>query len=252
MVVVEHCPGCCSRPRKHAYTLSASESWRRWNLPSRVLHDLALGGQYKSLDECSGQEIALGDYGDSSDGNFKRHGNIFDDMRQLGIDLTDSVYHPVASSVSGYGRVPPPLQTQHDVAVTPSLDKYMVLHHPKGLSLPSNEEFELLLKTVLSLRLAEKCIVRTVIQCSESYKVERDGRRVGMEAPEGDNRPAGSGTFTPLCIIEEPPARRKEPACPRRVQQFKKIREHFCTVANLKYIAGTGGHHESAVRWATA
>ncbi|KAI6161095.1 hypothetical protein EDD17DRAFT_1592285 [Pisolithus thermaeus] len=64
-----------------------------------------------------------------------------------------------------------------------------------------------------------------------------------MVAEEGEGKwSAGSGTFTPLCFIALP--RPWIPHCARR-QQFKRIREHFYTVADMYHVAGTEACHES-------
>ncbi|KAI6030134.1 heterokaryon incompatibility protein-domain-containing protein [Pisolithus marmoratus] len=94
MIDIEQCAGCC-RPHGYASSLRA-EPWPPWT----GSHELELNGISARLDECSGQEVALGDYGDFLDDNFKRCGNIFEDMRELGVDLTDSAYRPVVSRVS--------------------------------------------------------------------------------------------------------------------------------------------------------
>ncbi|KIK25112.1 hypothetical protein PISMIDRAFT_352924 [Pisolithus microcarpus 441] len=63
--------------------------------------------------------------------------------------------------------------------------------------------------------------------------------------PEGSSGSANLGTFTPLCSIVglRPCARR---------QQFKKIREHFYTVADLHHIAGTEASPECEDQWTTS
>ncbi|KAI6007850.1 hypothetical protein EDC04DRAFT_2780555 [Pisolithus marmoratus] len=230
------------------YMTFADELWPPWTSPRRGSHGLKLSGQHAWLDEFSGQEIVLGDYGDCFDGRFKRCGNVFEDMRQLGVDLTDSVYCPVVSRVSHYGHMPRQVLTRHDVAVTSSSGERMVLHQPKALSLPNDIEFKSLLKAI-SNRLASKHLVRMVIQCSQFYKVGDSGIQMGMEsAPKGSDRSADPGTFTPLCFIARPLVWHK-PACAQRRQQFKIIEEHFYTIANLHHTTRTDARHESAVRW---
>ncbi|KAI6030071.1 hypothetical protein EDC04DRAFT_118980 [Pisolithus marmoratus] len=81
MIDIEQCAGCCG-PHEYASSLRA-ELWPPWT----GSHRLELNGISAGLDECSDQAIALGDYGDSLDDNFKRCGNIFKDMRELGVDL---------------------------------------------------------------------------------------------------------------------------------------------------------------------
>ncbi|KAI6002309.1 heterokaryon incompatibility protein-domain-containing protein, partial [Pisolithus orientalis] len=156
---------------------------------------------------------------------FERRGNIFEDMRELGIDPTDSLYCPVVSCVSSCKRRPRRMQIQDDAAVSRNaMGKNLALYQPKSLSLPNNEAFELLLRA-LSARLAGNRLVTTVIQCSDFYEVDDEGRRWGLKgASQGDSRSAEPDTFTPLRIISRPLAWHREPACARRRQQFKNIR----------------------------
>ncbi|KAI6016526.1 heterokaryon incompatibility protein-domain-containing protein [Pisolithus marmoratus] len=241
MIDIEQCAGCC---RPHGYASSfGAELWPPWT----GWHKLELNGISAGLDECSGQEIALGDYGDSLDGSFKRCGNIFEDMRELGVDLTDSAYRPVVSRVSSREVVRRRLQTRNDVdvVVTHAAGKDLALHQSKGLSLPNSKRFKLLLKT-LSTRVEGKRFVRTVVQCSEFYRVDDRGRRADVEgALEGGNRSAGPGIVTPLRFIADPLTWHK-PTSTRTREQFKRIRERFYSVANLHYVTGTKARHKSA------
>ncbi|KAI6022064.1 hypothetical protein EDC04DRAFT_343259 [Pisolithus marmoratus] len=228
MIDIEQCAGCCG-PHGHASSLRG-ELWPSWF----GSHWLELNGIPASLDECSGQEIALGDYGDSLDDNFKRCGNILEDMRELRVDLTDSAYSPVVSRVSNYEAARRGLQSQHDVdvVVTLSRDKALALHQSKGLSLPNSKKFKRLLRG-LSSRVESKRLVRTVVQCSEFYRVDDRGRRVDVEgALEGGNRSTDPGIVTPLCFIADPLTWHK-PTSARTRERFKRIREHFYTMANL-------------------
>ncbi|KAI6030137.1 hypothetical protein EDC04DRAFT_3091838 [Pisolithus marmoratus] len=164
-------------------------------------------------------------------------------MRELGVDVTDSPYCPVVSRASNCEDVKHRLQTQNDVVVISSGEN-LALHRPKGLSLPNNQEFKLLLKA-LSIRVESKRLVRTVVQCSEFYRVDNRGRRVDAEALEGGNRSADPGITTPLCFIADPLTWHK-PTSARRRQQFKGIRERFYSVANLHHVTGTNARHKSA------
>ncbi|KAI6022067.1 heterokaryon incompatibility protein-domain-containing protein [Pisolithus marmoratus] len=234
MIDIEECAGCCG---PHGYTSSLrAELWPPWS----GSHSLELNGISAWLDECSGREIALGDYGDSLDGNFKRCGNIFEDMRELGVDLTDSAYCPAVSRVSSREYVRRRLRTRNDVdVVVTSSRKSLALHQSKGLSLPNSKEFKRLLKA-LSTRVESKRLVRTVVQCSEFYRVDDRGRRVDVEgALEGGNRSADPGIVTPLCFIADPLTWHK-PTSARTREQFKRIREHFYSVANLVLPASIG------------
>ncbi|KAI6151182.1 heterokaryon incompatibility protein-domain-containing protein [Pisolithus tinctorius] len=180
MIDIEQCPGCCTGPRE--CTPLADHPWVPWTSQSYRSHELELGGRSARLHECISQGVALGDYGDySSNDNFKRRGNIFED---LGIDPTDSVYRPVVSRVSSSKRVRRHSETQHDVVVVShSWSVNLELYQPKALSLPNDQKFELLLKT-WATRFAGNCLVTTVIECSEFYRDDREGRRVDVEGDE--------------------------------------------------------------------
>ncbi|KIO05861.1 hypothetical protein M404DRAFT_505804 [Pisolithus tinctorius Marx 270] len=172
-------------------------------------------------------------------------------MQELGIDPTDSIYRPVVSRVSGF--VANRAQTEPVIAVARvAWRNSLALHHPQGLSLPTNEEFELQLKA-LSPRLAGNHLVTTVIQCSEFYEVDCEGRRMDEGGSSmGSDRSTDSDTFTSLCTIGIPLAWRREPACAQRREQFKNIREHFYALANLHHLVDTESRHKSADIWETS
>ncbi|KAI6002318.1 heterokaryon incompatibility protein-domain-containing protein [Pisolithus orientalis] len=232
MIDIELCPGSCTGPRQ--CTSIADALWLPWASSRFGLHELELGGQSVRLDKCSGQEIVLGDYGDSSTcHDFRRCGNIFEDMQQHGIDPMTSIYRPVVSRVSSCKLVPRRVQTQHDAVTLSNRNYNLALYQPKGVSLPKNEEFELLLKA-WSTRLSGKCLVTTVIQCSEFCHLDHEGRRIEVgDVSKGDNRLADPDIFTTLCVIGRPLAWHREPACTRRREQLSIIREHFYALTNL-------------------
>ncbi|KIK23726.1 hypothetical protein PISMIDRAFT_436294 [Pisolithus microcarpus 441] len=189
--------------------------------------DLGVG----EADECSGQRVALGDYGDYSDGNFVRTGNIFEDMPASGIGREDSTYCPVVSHVSTSDWLPGCMQNQDDLAVAYRYgEPPLALYQPKGISLPTNEHMSLLLKA-LSTRLVGKSLVKTIIQCSDFYLVDKDGKRRHSGDGSG-NHSAEARILTPLCIIVRPRVWRREPLCEHRREQFKCIREHFYALVN--------------------
>ncbi|KAI6145781.1 heterokaryon incompatibility protein-domain-containing protein [Pisolithus tinctorius] len=171
MVDVEQCPGCCDGP-----CTWTTKSWRGLDTPGLMLmnhqpYECRLDGWPAQLDECSGQRIALGDYGDYSDGNFKCTGNIFEDTRTPGVD-------PVSSDCAVVSRVAGNEQKRDGPVVIPrGRISYLALHQPKGLSLPTNKCIMLLLKT-LSTRAAGKHLVITVIQCSDFYRADSHGKRM--------------------------------------------------------------------------
>ncbi|KIK13060.1 hypothetical protein PISMIDRAFT_414012 [Pisolithus microcarpus 441] len=179
VIRIQQCPGCCGEPGGYAETSSADEVYLYPPL-ERGSHGLKLSGQFAWLLECSGQGIKLGDYGNFLDGVFICHGNILRNMQQLRI--THLVDIPIISPVSSDLHVPSQVQTQPDVATTPSHGEKMVLRRPRGLSLPNNKDFRLLLRA-LATRLAGYSLVTTVIECSEFYNVDGDGRR--LEAGKG-------------------------------------------------------------------
>ncbi|KAI6146975.1 hypothetical protein EDD17DRAFT_85266 [Pisolithus thermaeus] len=150
-------------------------------------------------------------------------------MRAAGIDLDES-YCPVISSVSSadHGMPMDWVNNQDDLAVAYSYtrEKYLALHQPKAVSLPANKHISLQLRAS-SARLTGKHLVTTVVQCSDFYAVDKDGKRVDS----GDNSTPDSGDhFTearisnPLCITARPQVWSREPLCEQRKEQFKNIR----------------------------
>ncbi|KAI6134451.1 hypothetical protein EV401DRAFT_1365195 [Pisolithus croceorrhizus] len=248
MVDIQQCSGCCAEPRECTYRSRRDKLWLPWTSQTVASHELELDGRPAWLDECSSQEIILGDYGDfRPNGRFKRHGNIFEDMRELDIHLTDSVYRPVVSRVSSCRHILHRTQNQHEIVTTSGFWIPLELHQPKGLPLPSNKESELLLKA-LSTRFSGKRLVKTVIECSQVYTVDREGRR---KALGGDgNRSAAPGILTPLCIIATPLAWSKGPASTQRRERFQSIREHFYASANLHDLVGNESRQKSTINGA--
>lgn len=203
---------------------------------------LKLDGWLAEVDECSGQPIELGDYGDCSDGILIRTGNIFEDMRILGIDPKDMAYRPMVSRVSHDILRPFPMMNRADVAIAYHTTRrtYLAVHQAKGISLPDNEHFMLLLKA-FSTRLMGKHMVTIVIQCSDFYSVDRDGNRLGSgDVPDSATSSTDAGVLTPLCAIASPQVWRRELPCVQRREQFKSIREHFYA---LHQLTGTGPCH---------
>ncbi|KAI6030306.1 heterokaryon incompatibility protein-domain-containing protein [Pisolithus marmoratus] len=237
MVDVEQCPGCCVGPLEWTATYNDRDGLDIPGLMKTVhnSHGLKLDNLRVQLDECSGQRISLGDYGDCSNGNFKRHGNIFEDMPTLDIDPTDTANCPVVFRVSGDEDLPIYLPNQSNLAVTSHKGgNHLVLYHPIGLSIPNNQQLMLQLKA-LSTRLIDKYLVTTVIHCSEFYVVDSRGKLRDTKAPalKTYSRITETDLYTPLCAIASPQVWRREPACAHRREQFKSIREHFFDLVNM-------------------
>ncbi|KAI6095836.1 hypothetical protein EDD16DRAFT_718280 [Pisolithus croceorrhizus] len=161
MVDIVQCPGCCDGP---CALTTISNNWGGLVMPGFMKtvscsHLVMLGGRSVLVDNCSGQQIALGDYGEYRNENLTPMGNIFEDMRTLGIDPQDSAYCPVVSRVSTSEFVSLPGRVKNandfDLELGDCGGKHLVLHQPKATSLPvhANEQFALLLKA-LSTRLA--------------------------------------------------------------------------------------------------
>ncbi|KAI6145902.1 hypothetical protein BKA82DRAFT_765480 [Pisolithus tinctorius] len=234
IVDVDQCPGCCDGPHRWAATFIRYRGLPTPGLMHTVslLHELKLDGWEADFDECSGQRIALGDYGDYSNGTFIRVGNIFEDVGILDIHTTDPAYRPVVSRVSGYLR--PWKLTGHLKGLAAAhlrKGKLLALHQPKGLSLPTNWQVVRLLKA-LSTRLAGKHLVITVVQCSGFYGV-------------GDDEPQ---ILTPLCTIVRPQVWQRQLPCVERRERFKSIREYFYALANMHQSPGTEALHKSACK----
>ncbi|KAI6137246.1 hypothetical protein F5141DRAFT_1288791 [Pisolithus sp. B1] len=158
-------------------------------------------------------------------------------MRIIGIDPEDSAYHPVVSHVSGDTWLKLHMRIQADVATVyhTTSRRRLALHRAKGISLPTNERFVLLLKAC-STRLAGKHLVTTLIQCSDFYRLDEDGNRrdSGHDfTPESDLYAPETGIFSPFCAIASPQVWRREPPCVRRREQFRSIREHFYALVNI-------------------
>lgn len=265
MIDLEQCPGCCTGPRENTFMPESQPLWLPWVSNSRGSHELRLDGKLAKFDLCSGQEIALGDYGDSSARGFMRCGNIFEDMQKHGIDSADSVYRPVVSRVSSHKYVPrssrvwrwdeaavmSPVKNKQG-GVEPAV-KPLVLYQPKGLSLPDNEKFQLLLRA-LSTRLAEKDLVTTVIQCSGFSAVDDEER--WMDAGRDSRLDGGvlytdRGTLVPSYVLTRPLAWHKDLPHTKRRECFKYIREHFYNLVDLHHLIGTGVRHDSLPNWKT-
>ncbi|KAI5993783.1 heterokaryon incompatibility protein-domain-containing protein [Pisolithus orientalis] len=235
MVDVDECPGCCDGPHRWATTFNDYGGFQtpglmRTDFPSYFLE---LDRWRAGFDECSGQRIALGDYGDYSNGAFMRVGNVFEDMAVLGINTTDSAYCPVVTRVSNYLTPRNYTENWDDLAVAYyGEDKWLALHQSKGLSIPTNEHFVLLLKA-LSTRLAGKHLVITVVQCSDFYIVNDNGERNDDSAPGSNNHCTEPRVLTPLCTIASPQVWRRDLPCVQRRERFKSIREYFYSLVNM-------------------
>ncbi|KAI6004985.1 hypothetical protein EDC04DRAFT_1013944 [Pisolithus marmoratus] len=173
-------------------------------------------------------------------------------MRTLGIVSEDTTYSPVVSRVSGWEWRMRDMRNQGNVAVANSAigDRHLALRQPKGISLPANDSTVLLLKA-LSIRLAGKHLVTTVIQCSEFYEVDEDGKRSdpGNDLVSDSVEPSiEAGMLTPLYTIATPQVWRRHLACAQRKERFKSIREHFYALVNMRQLAGTELHRKSNKR----
>ncbi|KAI5985151.1 heterokaryon incompatibility protein-domain-containing protein [Pisolithus albus] len=248
VVDVEQCPGCCIGPRECTTTSNDRDTIDTPGFMQTVhnVRGLKLDGKDVWFCECSGERIALGDYGDYSNGSFRPCGNIFEDMRGLGIDPADSAYHPVVSRVSSGADALHHKQDQHIIAVG-HRGHHLILHSPKALSLPNNQQLVLLLKA-LSMRLANKHLVTIIIQCSNLNCVDEEGNRKeagGASASLTGSDSMEPGVLVPLCTIASPQVWRREPACARIREQFRSIREHFYTLVNLCRPSGAENGRES-------
>ncbi|KAI5993801.1 heterokaryon incompatibility protein-domain-containing protein [Pisolithus orientalis] len=251
MVDVEQCPGCCDGPHGWTATLNHYHGPQMPGLMYICSHpySLRLDGWEVELDESSDQRIALGDYGDYSNGTFMRVGNIFEDAGILSIDTMGSTYCPVVPHVSSFLSLMSRHHTENEddlVVAYHSGRKHLALRQPKVFSLPANDHLVRLLKA-LATRLAGKHLVLTVVQCSEFYGVDDNGERRDS-VDDSNNHPAEGDISTPLCIIASPQVWRREMPCVQRREQFKSIREHFYALVNTRQPTGTDARHKAAVR----
>ncbi|KAI6135431.1 hypothetical protein EV401DRAFT_534262 [Pisolithus croceorrhizus] len=253
MVDVKQCPGCCDGPRRWTAT-SHDRGGLGMPGPMKTISDsysLILDGWKAQFDKYSGQRIVLGDYGSYRNGSLIRKGNVFDDMRALGIDPEDSAYCPVISHVSGSNWLWSRTTSADDLTMVYSnWGTRLALQQPKGISLPANEHFVLLLKA-LSTRLAGKHLVITIIQCSDFYEVDGDGKRKDLgddSAPASSNQFQEAGIATPLFTIATPQVWTREWPCEQRRERFESIRKRFYALVNMDQPPGSAPSRKSASR----
>ncbi|KAI6101064.1 heterokaryon incompatibility protein-domain-containing protein [Pisolithus croceorrhizus] len=257
IVDVMQCPGCCVGPCSVTNISRDCSGLGTPGLTEDAVfgpYSLELDGRPVRLWKCSGQRIVLGDYGDYSDGELVRTGNIFEDMRTLGSDRGDSTNWRAVHPVSGPWR-PDWMKNQDDLAMAyhSTSEKCLVLRQPQALSLSANEHVSRLLKD-LSSRLEEKRLVTTVIQCTDFYTVDDNGKRRDSgddSAPDNGNYPTEAGMSTLFYIIARPRVWRREPLCKQRQERFKSIRENFLALVDMNQPTGTEPSHSFAVRWTT-
>ncbi|KAI6135407.1 hypothetical protein EV401DRAFT_1900374 [Pisolithus croceorrhizus] len=243
MVDIVQCPGCCDGPC--ALTIISNDPPGEFVMPELMTtvscsQSVILDRRSVPVDEYSGQRIALGDYGSYRDGNLIRMGNIFEDVRTLGIDLEDPAHRPVVSRVSSseFLTLRGHMKNANDLLVIrqSSPITLLALHQPEVISLLANEHVLLLLNSVLSSRLAGKHVVITVIRCSDFYEVGRDSKRKNLR----DDSTSGSGNHstrrrnsTLLCTIVSPQTWKRQQPCAERREQFRNIRERFHALVNV-------------------
>ncbi|KAI6019014.1 hypothetical protein PISMIDRAFT_336565 [Pisolithus microcarpus 441] len=256
MVDVVECPGCCDGPCSITTTFNC---WNGLAMPGfmSVVHfsySLELDERLVRAIECSGEQIALGDYGDYFQGNLVPTGNVFDDMRAAGFDLEDSTYCPVVSPVFGsdFAKRMDWMRSHDDLAVVHHTiwETRLALRQPKAISLASKEHVLLLLKAS-STRLAGKCLVTTIIQCSDFYSIGEDGKRRGSvngSEPDSGKPSTEARILTPLCIIACPQVWSREPLRIQRSERLKSIREHFYTLVDVHQPSRTEPFDKSAKR----
>ncbi|KAI6149480.1 heterokaryon incompatibility protein-domain-containing protein [Pisolithus tinctorius] len=224
VVDVEQCPGCCLGPIARTDTTNDRDGLDMPGLMMITLpsHRLLLDGRSVWLHECS-RGTSLGDYGDCIGGNFTRHGNIFEDMRTLGIDPENPAYHPVVNRFSS-------TSDEEFAATIISRSDDSMLSRPIGLSLPSSRHFVLLLKA-LSTHLSDKHLVITNVQYSHHGWETRIGSNEDSKMDNG-SRSTKPGDFTTLCSVASPQVWRRQLACVQRRKRFREIREHFYALVN--------------------
>ncbi|KAI6121036.1 hypothetical protein EV401DRAFT_1379349 [Pisolithus croceorrhizus] len=146
-------------------------------------------------------------------------------MGTLGIATTDSAYYPVVSSVSDSGYTLHRLTSQNGLEVIRyGGHKHPPLYQPKGLSLPANERFVLLLKA-LSTRLEGKHLVTTVIQSLDVQRVGAGNEGKQTErAPETSKYHPEPDILTSLYTLASPQVWRREPTCTHSKEQIRIIR----------------------------
>ncbi|KAI6142965.1 heterokaryon incompatibility protein-domain-containing protein [Pisolithus tinctorius] len=186
-----------------------------------------LDGWLTWLDGCFGQRVALGDYGDYSNGNFKCTGNIFEDARTLGVDPYELKWSNRADDPATYCRN----------------GKYVALRQPKGLSLPTNEHLVLLMKSL------------SIPCCRQTFGFHGDDDN-GKQGDSGDPSDSGNHStepqvFTLLYTATSPQVWQRKPFFEERRKQFHSIREHFYSLMNMDQSRGPDAGHKSVNRQKT-
>ncbi|KAI6019326.1 hypothetical protein PISMIDRAFT_436471 [Pisolithus microcarpus 441] len=248
MVDVVECPGCCDGPYS---TTTTFNDWCSRAMPGLMMtvsrsYLLRLDGKLARVDDCSGQQFALGDYGDYSDGNFVRTGNIFAHMRAAGMDREDPINFLTVISISS--SLPQVANPDDLIVATDPSGDYLFLHQPRAFSLAANEPVSLLLKAS-STSLTGKHLVTAIIQCSDFYTFDEDGNRRDLgdnSAPVNGNHSTETRMLTPLCAIASPQVWRRESPCIQRMARFKSIREHFDALVDMHQSTCTAQFDRSA------
>ncbi|KAI6000056.1 hypothetical protein EDD15DRAFT_1884407 [Pisolithus albus] len=94
-----------------------------------------------------------------------------------------------------------------------------------------------------SIRLAGKSLMTTIIQCSDFYEVDEDGKRRDSGDDSG-NHSTGARILTPLCTIARPLVWSREPLYEHRRERFKCIREHFYALVDSHQPTRTEPSHK--------
>ncbi|KAL4077380.1 heterokaryon incompatibility protein-domain-containing protein [Scleroderma citrinum] len=168
---ITQCLGCCSSDWQEVDDLIVGPdmpSLMRNAIPGRTpIYEFLVDSfiTHFVLSKASKPEIKLGDYGRfRRDGSFEREGNISDLATKLSIKKP---FEPVEHRI--HQKNSP--QTTKNIVKANSRTGTLVLHDATATSLPTNDSVFSLLKS-LSMHLADRHLVSTIIRCSECFSVE--------------------------------------------------------------------------------
>lgn len=227
---ITRCSGCCSP--QGGRLLNSVETPQALSVMSDLLKESPSVYRNLLVDFSSApflpteSEIKLGDYGRLSDlgQTFERHGNIFEHVVGLGIDIPPNsiIDHAILNGLSENPLIAQiPAHEANDFYSTS-----LALYGAVGRSLPATGELVRLLKA-LSFRLASALLVTTVIQCSECYYDHRETFHFHSFEPSNPKTWKQLQTSTPLHTALTPIYWCPVPPCPELVRVLKDVRRNF-------------------------
>ncbi|KIM66497.1 hypothetical protein SCLCIDRAFT_325304 [Scleroderma citrinum Foug A] len=129
----------------------------------------------------------------------------------------------------------------------------LVLHNPKGSSLPTHEHVVSLLDA-LANPLEDKYLITTVVQCSDChFSNSSKFNTMRKTRPRHNNGYSGCwkrlSVSTPLYILMKPLVWQSESAHESTRTYFEQIRKHFYVLVDEHLIPQTAAHTGKSLRW---